>query len=802
MTGVVDIPVPRGSQICDKAGTTTSCIGGPWMAIEPPSAALLDLLQSLQLATSQQVLACQRFAKALCLDLPAFDSVWIDALVQGDVLTPFQAKGLVESPDRLRCGAYVLVDRLPHDGWPVRYLARSAEGREPVTMACLSVTSAHREAALQRMGAHLHQTQALHHRGMIRPTSCEVVHDRLQVVSAFHAGESLDELLVRRGRLSGELVLEIARQLAETLTALESTGALHGDLRLRNLQLTAGGRIQVINSGLVAAIYPQVSIHWPLPLACHQGLAPELIGTHSTRTIASEMYAMGCLLWQLLAGRSPYLPADPRQQMAAHQKGPFPELRPFAPETPDRLAQLVCRLVSRDPQDRPRSMGQVFRELGASSSSARSRLAAFQTSTQTLVPLRWGDSSPPHRPLNLQPLLTAVVIAVTGGLFLYPQAGSAVMDFAGRMLSARQEIAPSSEDAGPSTAQVEPSSVASEWVVLDTVAPLQEQSPHSGRYVLDQAGPYAASQHSAVGLLSMEGAPEVRAEILVGDQPLRLSGEQVRLAHLVVRRVAGSPDNMPLIEVDAQSLVIDDCELISETAGMTPPVIQWNRLDANDLRTTVVQISRSIVYGGGSVLRSKTVPQQVVVTDSALLGTGAFCALEGPAGRQVCHLRLIRSTFRDTGPLVQQVTLPQGAVGRSTAIELVLRQSVLAPRPGAALVEVIGTAGGRWRPALSLDAVGSYLRAGHEVAAQRSSEGLLAEPIDTSSLPIEGLLVAEMNFAGPLVIDAANSLLSDYSADIMADQPPGFSLNAARVGTGVPVSRPVNLRTEIEPASP
>ncbi len=93
------------------------------MAIEPPSQSLLQALQSLHLATAADLRVCEKYTRQLVVDLPAFDSVWIDALVQGGRITPFQARVLAQEPQLLRVGAYVLVDRLPHDNWPQRYRA-------------------------------------------------------------------------------------------------------------------------------------------------------------------------------------------------------------------------------------------------------------------------------------------------------------------------------------------------------------------------------------------------------------------------------------------------------------------------------------------------------------------------------------------------------------------------------------------------------------------------------------------------------------------------------------------------------
>ena len=87
-----------------------------------PSDNLLQLISELQLCTQQDVAACEATVRLLCRDLPDFDSVWIDALAQRRVLTPWQAQVLQSpAPHQLRVGQYVLTEQLGN---------RTYQGRE------------------------------------------------------------------------------------------------------------------------------------------------------------------------------------------------------------------------------------------------------------------------------------------------------------------------------------------------------------------------------------------------------------------------------------------------------------------------------------------------------------------------------------------------------------------------------------------------------------------------------------------------------------------------------------------------
>jgi len=84
---------------------------------ETPPQNLIEHLQKLQLASDQQVRGMYGRVRRLARDLPLFESVWVDALAQARILTPFQAAQLnAGRGDSLRVGPYVLCQSLAEPG--------------------------------------------------------------------------------------------------------------------------------------------------------------------------------------------------------------------------------------------------------------------------------------------------------------------------------------------------------------------------------------------------------------------------------------------------------------------------------------------------------------------------------------------------------------------------------------------------------------------------------------------------------------------------------------------------------------
>ena len=100
---------------------------------EQPPAQLVAMLERLGLADAAQVARMGRRVKRLARDLPRFESVWVDALCQARILTPFQAAEInAGRGQRLRLGPYVLHERLPHPCYVACYRARNVDSQEKV----------------------------------------------------------------------------------------------------------------------------------------------------------------------------------------------------------------------------------------------------------------------------------------------------------------------------------------------------------------------------------------------------------------------------------------------------------------------------------------------------------------------------------------------------------------------------------------------------------------------------------------------------------------------------------------------
>ena len=383
---------------------------------EPPSHELVRQLTELQLCRPADLQRARGRVRKLSFDLPAFDSVWIDSLVQLRLLTPYQAKLLEQGfGEELRIGSFVAIDELGRNLRGATYLAQRLNRRDRCIIKRQSIESDRYHATLERMNLLLERGKGLAHPQIVFPNEIIPSTDyELITVSRFIPGLPLNELLVRRGRFPAAIVFEIGRQILDGLAALHARSLLHGDIRMSNVRLTDHGLAVLVDGGIRQAIRPEITIHDKLTLEVYDGLAPELIGTGIPESASSEMYALGCMLWQLLAGRPPFTTADPLAKIAAHQTQTIDDVRTLAPDTPSVLAETIRQLTSSQVNERPRSCAEVLQRWGRPTSFSRSRLKQFRRSFDGSGPLFAGGAA--HDRVSRQIWIGTLLFAMTGAV--------------------------------------------------------------------------------------------------------------------------------------------------------------------------------------------------------------------------------------------------------------------------------------------------------------------------------------------------------------------------------------------------
>jgi serine/threonine-protein kinase len=166
-------------------------------------------------------------------------------------------------------------------------------------------------------------------------------------------GESLRRRLRRDYALDVPAALWIARQIAEALAALHRRGFLHGDVKPDNVRLAADGRAILLDLGFARRPGENATLlDRGYVLGTVDYLAHELCGPEPCDDVRSDVYSLGVMLYEMLAGRLPFAAGTVAQTLHRHRMDEPAELRE---RTDAGLAELVRRMLMRDPEGRPTS---------------------------------------------------------------------------------------------------------------------------------------------------------------------------------------------------------------------------------------------------------------------------------------------------------------------------------------------------------------------------------------------------------------------------------------------------------------
>ncbi len=243
-------------------------------------------------------------------------------------------------------------------------------------------------------------------------------------------GEDLEHLLRRERRLSPARAARLGAQVADALAAAHARGIIHRDLKSANLFVVrpeAGGgeeQVKVLDFGIAKLLRPieeggvgrtmaGTIVGTPLYMSPEQAFGQEVDGR-------TDMYALGVVLYELLAGRLPFTGENHLELLYAQAHELPPSLLQVAPDVPPALAEIVMRCLQKKREDRYPDMATVATALRAAfeGSLARGTAPGGGASTMQLAALPTGKRSS-HKPWMILGGVVAIAagtaVALSGG---------------------------------------------------------------------------------------------------------------------------------------------------------------------------------------------------------------------------------------------------------------------------------------------------------------------------------------------------------------------------------------------------
>jgi hypothetical protein len=196
----------------------------------------------------------------------------------------------------------------------------------------------------------------------------------LYYVMPFVEGESLRERLKREGAFPLDDALRIAREVADALAYAHSQGVVHRDIKPGNI-LLVGGHAVVADFGIAVAAGGEVETFTELGLVIGTPtyMSPEQGGGDGPLDGRTDLYSLGCVLYEMLTGKPPFSGPSPQAVMTRHATDPAPPVRAIRPSVPVAVDAAVHRALAKLPADRFATAHQFAEALGAADTHRRPR---------------------------------------------------------------------------------------------------------------------------------------------------------------------------------------------------------------------------------------------------------------------------------------------------------------------------------------------------------------------------------------------------------------------------------------------
>ena len=410
--------------------------------------------------------------------------------------------------EALLAGRYRLLERIAVGGMGEVWRAHDAVLHRVVAVKTLKPEHSADEDFRERFRAEARHAGRLSHAGIASVYDYGESDGRAFLVMELVDGEPLSTLLRREGPLSADRTLDLVAQVAAALHAAHTGGVVHRDVKPGNLLVRPDGVLKVTDFGIASAVDAVPLTETGLVVGTAYYLSPEQARGRSA-VPASDVYSLGVVAYECLAGARPFPGDNPIAVAMAHLQTPPP---PLPPAIPPAVRELVMLTLAKDPAQRFRDAA----ELSVEAAALRSRLGHLPADE------RGGLAAVPVEP----PVAARApgAVELTAGLPALPVARQAQDDAA----LAPTGLLPVSPDRFRRPVRSTPGS-----------------DPRSSRRAVRAVVALLAVLAVAAGVRATTPEPVVVPAVVAG-MPLAQADELLRAAELSVRRRDAPSPTVPL----------------------------------------------------------------------------------------------------------------------------------------------------------------------------------------------------------------------------------------------------------------
>jgi eukaryotic-like serine/threonine-protein kinase len=248
-------------------------------------------------------------------------------------------------------GDYELVEPLGRGGMGVVYLARQCGLKRKVAYKMLTQVGELDPTALERFRSEAETLGRLQHSGIVQVFDSGTERGNPFLAMEYVAGGSLEDR-VRLGRLDYHEAVRIVAAVAEAVGYAHSHGIIHRDLKPANILMTPEGQPKVADFGLARDLTSDHITRTGLIAGTPTYMPPEQLTGEKDLSPATDVWAIGVMFYELMAGTVPFAGADPQQILTNILRHEAVSLRDWQPHLPRDLDTICMKCLQKEPHRR------------------------------------------------------------------------------------------------------------------------------------------------------------------------------------------------------------------------------------------------------------------------------------------------------------------------------------------------------------------------------------------------------------------------------------------------------------------
>jgi serine/threonine-protein kinase len=261
-------------------------------------------------------------------------------------------------------GPYTIESVLGVGGMGHVYRAVGPSG-EPVALKLVKADLARDTVFRKRFDREARIAQEVSHRHVV-PVLDTGEHEGVPYLAQKFVGNGTLEDAIKAGKVDLATAVRVCGQIAEGLDALHANGLFHRDVKPANILLDTDGTAYITDFGLAKDSQGSLLTRPGQALGSLDYMAPEQIRSEEV-TAATDVYALGCVMYECLCGAPPFADRQGMRVLWAHLQDAPADPRSKNPDLPPEVCATIMRALEKDVAARPQSASEFARQLAAAS---------------------------------------------------------------------------------------------------------------------------------------------------------------------------------------------------------------------------------------------------------------------------------------------------------------------------------------------------------------------------------------------------------------------------------------------------